>query len=170
MPQKMLSCICGNTELEKVGVNLLRSNDAESLELLALVCRGNGCGRVTFRPAESRSDEVRSPEFRSNDMSKTKQVTPNHDRETIQQMIAWFEQVYTERLVYKAIAERDPGCGALVEALKADRGIHERITRTFAPVYECLELNQGLMRLLQSLPSTASSQANGTSNVAAASK
>ena len=170
MSQKMLSCICGNTELEKIGVNLLRSNDAESLELLALLCRGDGCGRVTFRPAESRSKEVRSSESRVNDMSKTKEVTSSPDRETMKQLIAWFEQVYTERLVYKAIAERDPGCGVLVEALKADAGIREKITRTFAPIYECVELNQGLAKLVELLPSAGSKHANGEAPVAFATK
>ena len=58
--------------------------------------------------------------------TKTKEVTSSPDRETMKQLIAWFEQVYTERLVYKAIAERDPGCGVLVEALKADAGISRR--------------------------------------------
>ena len=155
MPQKMLSCICGKTDLEKVGVNLLRSNDAESLELVALVCRGNGCGRVTFRPPE-----VPSADTQANDMTKTKQ-SPDQDRDTMKRLIAFFEQVYTDRLVYKAIAERDPGCNALVDALKADRGIRERITRTFTPIYEGLDRNQDIVKLLESLPSTGSNPANG---------
>lgn len=151
--QKMLSCICGNTELEKVGVNLLRSNDAESLELTALVCRGNGCGRVTFRP---------------NDMPKTKQepVQKNGDlsnrngdagkADVIKHVIALFEQVYTERLVYKVIAEREPGCAALVDALKADPAIRGRITRTFKPIYDAVEHHEDFLKLLESLPSTGS--------------
>lgn len=156
MPQKMLSCICGNTDLESVGVNLLRSNDAESLELVALLCRGNGCGRVTFRPPE-----VRSADTQANDMTKAK-PNSNHDGDTMKRLIALFEQVYTERLVYKAIAERDPGCNVLVDALKADRGIRERIARTFTPIYEGLERSQDVVKLLESLPSTGSNPANGT--------
>ena len=168
MPQKMWSCICGNTELEKVPVNLLRSNDADSLELVALLCRGDGCGRVTFRPNESRATDVRSTEVPANAMTKTKQESGNHDREAMKQLIALFEQMYTERLVYKAIAERDPGCNALVDALKADPGIREKISRTFTPVYECVELNQGITKLLESLPIMGSKQANGAKTAFAA--
>lgn len=163
MPQKMLSCICGNTELDKISVNLLRSNDAESLELVALLCRGNGCGRVTFRPLDSRPSEVQP-----NAMAKTKQDTTNHDREMMKRLIGLFEQVYAERLVYKAIAERDPGCSALVDALKADRGIRDGIARTFTPIYECIEQNQSFMKLLEALPSMGSKQTNGSTAAAAA--
>lgn len=163
MPQKMLSCICGNTELDKISVNLLRSNDAESLELVALLCRGNGCGRVTFRPLDLRPGEVQS-----NVMTKTKQDTTNHDREMMKRLIALFEQVYAERLVYKAIAERDPGCSALVDALKADRGIREGIARTFTPIYECIDQNQSFMNLVEALPSMGSKQTNATTAAVAA--
>lgn len=170
MPQKTWSCICGNTELEKIPVNLLRTNDADSLELVALLCRGDGCGRVTFRPNESRATDVRSTEVPANAMTKTKQESGNHDREAMKQLIALFEQMYTERLVYKAIAERDPGCNALVDALRADAGIREKISRTFTPVYECVELNQGLTKLLESLPLTGRQPANGTTKALALSE
>jgi hypothetical protein len=170
MSQKMWSCICGNTELEKVPVNLLRTNDADSLELVALLCRGDGCGRVTFRPNESRTTDVRSTEVLASAMTKTSQDSTNYDHEAMKQLIALFEQMYTERLVYKAIAERDPGCNALVDALRADAGIREKISRTFTPVYECVELNQGIMKLLESLPLTGSKPANGASTALAASK
>jgi hypothetical protein len=103
-------------------------------------------------------------------MTKTSQDSTNHDHEAMKQLIALFEQMYTERLVYKAIAERDPGCNALVDALRADAGIREKIGRTFTPVYECVELNQGIMKLLESLPLTGSKPANGASTALAASK
>jgi hypothetical protein len=159
MAQKMLSCICGNTDLEKVGVNLLRSNDAESLELTALLCRGNGCGRVTFRPSEAQAGETtpdhnHSAEAGTDNMPKTKPDAPKQSRESLKKFIALFEQVYTERLVYKAIAERDPGCAALFEALKSDDKIRERITRTFTPVYESIERGEDFVKLLEALPST----------------
>ena len=162
MPQKMLSCICGNTELEKVAVNLLRSNDAESLELIALLCAGNGCGRVTFRPNESRATGVQSnahssaqsAEVLADAMIKTKKDPANHDRDAMKQLITLFEQIYTERLVYKAIAERDPGCNPLVEALQADPAIRERIRSTFMPIYECSDLNKAVLKLLELLPAT----------------
>lgn len=170
MPQKMWSCICGNTELEKVPVNLLRTNNADSLELVALLCRGDGCGRVTFRPNESRATDVRSTEVPTITMPKTNQESANHDSEAMKQLIALFEQMYTERLVYKAIAERDPGCNALAEALKADPGIREKISRTFTPIYECVELNQGIMKLLESLPLSGSKPSNGASSAFAAKK
>jgi hypothetical protein len=178
MPQKMLSCICGNTELEKVAVNLLRSNDSESLELVALLCGGSGCGRVTFRPAEVRASESpsngnrphesRANESQSSAMTKTKQDAPHYSREMMKQFIALFEQVYTERLVYKVIAERDPGCNALLEALKADREIHGGITRTFTPIYQSVEHNQDCLKLLEALPSTGSKKTNGTPAAVAA--
>jgi hypothetical protein len=103
-------------------------------------------------------------------MSKTSQDSTNHDHEAMKQLIAVFEQMYTERMVYKAIAERDPGCNALAEALKADPGIREKISRTFTPVYECIGLNQGLMKLLESLPLMGSKPANGASTALAARK
>ena len=56
MPQKnkMLTCTCGNTDLEKIGVRLeLTGENARTLSLFALMCRGDGCGRVTFRPQET---------------------------------------------------------------------------------------------------------------------
>lgn len=187
MPQKMMSCVCGNTELEKVDVNLLRSNNSEPLELIALLCRGSGCGRVTFRPmevastdtqpadvrsaetktAEARTTEVRSSELpptesRSNGMPKTKPDAPNYNRDAMKHLIALFEQVYTERLVYKVIAERDPGCSVLVEGLKADRGIRDGIMRTFMPIYQSIERNQDFMKLLESLPSTGIKKTNAT--------
>ncbi|MBV9436138.1 MAG: hypothetical protein JOZ44_08800 [Acidobacteria bacterium] len=158
MPQKTLSCMCGNTELEKIGVNLLRSNDSESLELVALLCRGDGCGRVTFRPGEPRAptaaklDLNGSQPTAATDMPKAKQSAATNSQQPLKEFIATFEQVYTERLVYKAIAERDPGCAALVQALKADSKIRERIARSFAPVYECVERDQDLVKLVESLP------------------
>ena len=186
MSQKMLSCICGNTDLEKVEVNLLRTNASEAMELIALVCRGNGCGRVTFRPTEgpaaetrpsetrpaemhppearipeTRSPELRSTELHNNGTTKSKPEAADHSRETMKQLIALFEQVYTERLVYKVIAERDAGCSALVQALKADREIRDGITRTFMPIYQSVERNQDFIKLLESLPSTGSKQPNG---------
>jgi hypothetical protein len=166
----MLSCICGNTQLEKVAINLQRSNDAESLELIALLCGGNGCGRVTFRPNESRATDLRSAEVLSDAMTKTKQDPANHDRDAIKQLITLFEQMYTERLVYKAIAERDPGCNPLVEALQADPGVRERIRRTFTPIYECVDLNKGLLKLLELLPATGNKQQNGATAAVAASE
>jgi hypothetical protein len=160
----MLSCICGNTDLEKVGVNLLRSNDAESLQLVALLCRGDGCGRVTFRPnpgpsAEAQPSHVPSPEFTETEMTKTKRDIPVSQRDIMKQLIALFEQVYTERLVYKVIAERDPACGTLLEALKSDEQIRQGIALTFVPIYDSIERDEDLIKLLQSLPSTRNGNA-----------
>ena len=55
MAQKMLTCTCGNTELEKIGVrlHLSQNGNGKSLPLVALMCRGSGCGRVTFRPDDN---------------------------------------------------------------------------------------------------------------------
>ena len=46
MAQKMLTCTCGNTELEKIGVrvHLSQNGNGKSLPLVALMCRGSGCG------------------------------------------------------------------------------------------------------------------------------
>jgi hypothetical protein len=61
--------------------------------------------------------------------------------------------VYTERLVYKAIAERDPNCSQLCEALKINPEIRASIAETFANVNQRLDANEDLLAVLESLPS-----------------
>jgi hypothetical protein len=155
MPHKMLSCICGNTELERIGVNLLRRDDNEddSLGLVALICKGNGCGRVTFRP-----DDMTTPQAKNGH---------GQDREWLKQLISLFEHVYTERLVYKAIAERDPACPTLLQALRSDKEIRSGINNTFAAIHECINRPDDLMKLLNSLPSMGAPVAIATSAASA---
>ena len=54
---KMITCTCGNTDLEKISVRLQSTEDGKTLSLFALICRGDGCGRVTFRPQETSKSE-----------------------------------------------------------------------------------------------------------------
>ena len=143
MPLKSLTCTCGNTELEKIPVRLQmvpNGNGGKALSLVALMCRGSGCGRVTFRPDESTKE---APE-----------EAPAKPPETSSQRIAaLFERVYTERLVYKAIAERDPACAQLFDALKTNPEIRASITETFAQVDERLSAGDELVLVLEGLPS-----------------
>jgi hypothetical protein len=158
MSQKMLSCICGNTELERIGVNLLTRDGVEqdSLGLVALICRGNGCGRVTFRP---------------DDMNTSKTKNGNgHDREWLKQVIALFEHVYMERLVYKAIAERDAACPKLLETLKNDERIRSGVSSTFAAIYEAMNRPEDLLKLLNALPSVGTAAASAAAASQSASK
>jgi hypothetical protein len=144
MPQKMLSCVCGNTELERIGVNLLRRDDIEqdSLGLVALICKGNGCGRVTFRP-----DDMNTPAAKNGH---------GQDREWLKQLISLFEHVYMERFVYKAIAERDPACPTLLEALKKDKDVVSGMNSRFKAIHECINKPEEMMKLLSALPSVNS--------------
>jgi hypothetical protein len=64
-----------------------------------------------------------------------------------------FERVYTERLVYKAIAERDPNCTQLFAALKVNPEICASIAEAFANVNQQLDANEDLLSVLESLPS-----------------
>ena len=143
MPTKMLTCTCGNTELEKIPVRLQmlpNGNGSKALPLVALMCRGSGCGRVTFRPDEASKEAV--------------EEAPVKPPPTASQRIATlFERVYTERLVYKAIAERDPACSQLFEALKTNPEIRASITETFASVEERLAGGEELVAVLEGLPS-----------------
>ena len=201
---RMITCTCGNTDLEKIGVRLqLTSEDGKTLSLFALLCRGDGCGRVTFRPQESAKPESNSPSKPVNghltesakviegarlvegaklveaasvaesarivDSTKvvegarlietpTKAETAINDLETSQGpkgVAALFERVYTERLVYKAIAERDPNCPNLFDALKKNDQICSGITAAFGHVYQRLDANEDLLTALKSLPTLA---------------
>ena len=140
MPHKMLTCTCGNTELDKVPVRLSQNGNGHSLGLIALMCKGSGCGRVTFRPDESKGfSEPAETIEKKPDVPKT--------------LVALFERVYTERLVYKAIAERDPNCSQLFAALKTNSDICGSISETFAHVRTRLEAKEELLTVLESLPS-----------------
>jgi len=207
---KMVTCTCGNTDLEKIGVRLqLTGEDGRTLSLFALICRGDGCGRVTFRPQEAPKSEsaqgskpvnghftesarviegarlVESSRFeegarlvesqkmeegaRFTDSAKfvegarlveTPKKTEVAAREIsdnggLKGVAALFERVYTERLVYKAIAERDPNCPSLFDALKKNEQICSGITAAFGQVYQRLDANEDLLTALQSLPSLA---------------
>lgn len=147
MPLKSLTCTCGNTQLEKIPVRLQmlpNGNGSKALQLVALMCRGDGCGRVTFRPDESAQE---APE-------ETPEETPTKPPLTAGQRIAaLFERVYTERLVYKAIAERDPACAQLFDALKTNPEIRASIMETFAKVDERLAAGEELVAILEGLPS-----------------
>lgn len=145
MPLKSLTCTCGNTQLEKIPVRLQmipNGNGSKALQLVALMCRGDGCGRVTFRPDEA----VQEPAEETPAPSKPA-LTAN------QRIAALFERVYTERLVYKAIAERDPACSQLFEALKTNPEIRASISETFANVDEKLAAGEELVIILEGLPS-----------------
>jgi hypothetical protein len=146
MPVKMLTCTCGNTELEKVGVRLHmgQNGNGKSLPLVALVCRGSGCGRVTFRPDENAGSEE------PHTLPVTASVPPG---DASKRITALFERVYTERLVYKAIAERDPACHQLFEALKTNPEIRASIVDTFSRVQERLAAGEELAAVLETLPS-----------------
>ena len=145
MPLKSVTCTCGNTQLEKIPVRLQmlpNGNGSKALQLVALMCRGDGCGRVTFRPDESLQE---IPE---------ETPTPAKPALTAKQRIAVLvERVYTERLVYKAIAERDPACAQLFDALKTNPEIRASITETFAKVDERLAAGGELVTILEGLPS-----------------
>lgn len=201
---RMITCTCGNTDLEKIGVRLqLTGEDGKTLSLFALLCRGDGCGRVTFRPQESPKSEnnlvskpanghftesarviegarlvegaklvepasvvdgarlVDSAKFVEGASlietpEKTETTTKDlRKNEGPKGVAALFERVYTERLVYKAIAERDPNCPNLFDALRKNDQICSGITTAFGRVYERLEANEDLLDVLQSLPSLA---------------
>ena len=201
---RMITCTCGNTDLEKIGVRLqLTGEDGKTISLFALLCRGDGCGRVTFRPQEAAIPETtltgkptnghftesakviegarlvegaklvdqpravdsgrpiesgrfvegarliespKKPEIATKDLQKN---------EGPKGVAALFERVYKERLVYKAIAERDPSCHDLFDALKKNDQICSGITAAFGRVYERLEANEDLLTALRSLPSMA---------------
>ncbi|HEU5234961.1 MAG TPA: hypothetical protein VFU50_19045 [Terriglobales bacterium] len=145
MPLKSLTCTCGNTQLEKIPVRLQmppNGNGSKALQLVALMCRGDGCGRVTFRPDESAQE---APEETP--------IPPKPALTANQRIAALFERVYTERLVYKAIAERDPACAQLFDALKTNPEIRASITETFAKVDERLAAGEELVIILEGLPS-----------------
>ena len=144
MPLKSLTCTCGNTQLEKIPVRLQmvpNGNGSKALSLVALMCRGDGCGRVTFRPDESTTEVAEEA------------PAPVVEKTASQRIAALFERVYTERLVYKAIAERDAACSQLFEALKTNPEIRASITETFAKVDERLAAGEELVTVLEGLPS-----------------
>ena len=151
MAQKMLTCTCGNTDLEKIAVRLhtAQNGNGKGLSLVALMCRGAGCGRVTFRP----DDTVR--ELAAEESSTT--VAPSTPvpscSDAARRVTSLFERVYTERLVYKAIAERDSACSQLFEALKANPDIRASIDETFARAKERIGNGEDLLTVLESLPS-----------------
>lgn len=146
MPVKMLTCTCGNTELEKIGVRLHvgQNGNAKSLPLIALMCRGSGCGRVTFRPDENAGVEESHP---------IAPAAPLAHSGAENRIAALFERIYTERLVYKAIAERDPACRQLFDALKTNPEICSSIVETFSRVHARLAAGEELAAVLESLPS-----------------
>jgi len=217
---KMATCTCGNTDLEKIGVRmLLTGEDGKTLSLFALVCRGDGCGRVTFRPQETHKSESEpagksvnghfaesarviegarlvngakvvegarliesakvaegarvitsskmeegarliesAREMEGARLTETPKNTENGTREARKNegssgIAALFERVYTERLVYKAIAERDPNCPNLFDALKRNDQICSGISAAFNQVYKRIDANEDLLTALQSLPS-----------------
>lgn len=209
LKNKMLTCTCGNTDLERVRLQLT-GEDGRSLPLVALICRGDGCGRVTFRPQETPKAEsdheankpanghfaesakviegarlvdgarpvegarlvesvraVESPRFAEGarlvegarlieSPKKPETATTEVPKtEGPKGVAALFERVYTERLVYKAIAERDPNCPNLFDALKGNEQICSGINAAFGQVYQRIEANEDLLTALQSLPSLA---------------
>jgi hypothetical protein len=145
---KMLTCTCGNTELDRISVRVQLSNDpkGESLALMALRCGGNGCGRVTFRPDETAKTEIQLEK-------PAEPVAAPAQNQTPKTIAALFERVYKERLVYKVIAERDPNCPHLVEALKSNPQVCAGITSAFGQVYQRIDANEDLLVALQTLPS-----------------
>jgi hypothetical protein len=158
MAQKMLTCTCGNTELEKIGVrlHLSQNGNGKSLPLVALMCRGSGCGRVTFRPDDNGVAVIVQEESESESRTESlPDARPDSRPEPHgpKRIAALFERVYTERLVYKAIAERDPNCSQLFAALKINPDIRTSIAETFANVNERLDANEDLLAVLESLPS-----------------
>jgi hypothetical protein len=158
MAQKMLTCTCGNTELEKIGVrlHLSQNGNGKSLPLVALMCRGSGCGRVTFRPDDNGAAVIVQEEPHSESRSESlPEPRPESRPEPHgpKRIAALFERVYTERLVYKAIAERDPNCSQLFAALKVNPEICASIAEAFAKVNQRLDANEDLLSVLESLPS-----------------
>lgn len=219
---KMVTCTCGNTDLQRVGVKLhLTSEDGKSLPLIALLCRGDGCGRVTFRPQETPKTEGEQPAIKHShdhqlaeaanfaegarvvegarlvggdkfaegaklvegarlvesprsaesarfvegarviespirpDTNNGKTNGNSAKADSPKRVAALFERVYTERLVYKAIAERDPNCPRLFEALKENQQVCSGISQAFGQVYQRIEADEDLLTALQSLPSIA---------------
>jgi len=145
MAQKMLTCTCGNTDLEKISVRLhtAQNGNGKGLPLVALMCRGAGCGRVTFRPDDT-------PTEISAEESSTTLCPPS---DAGRRVAALFERVFIERLVYKAIAERDPACSQLFEALKTNPDIRASIDETFSRANERIGNGEDLLAVLESLPS-----------------
>jgi len=197
---KMITCTCGNTDLEKISVRLQSTEDGKTLSLFALICRGDGCGRVTFRPQETSKSEsaqaskpvngnftesakviegarllkstrlvdgakieegvrlIESPRVvegaRLMEIPQKTDVARENGRNGGSKSVAeLFERVYTERLVYKAIAERDPNCPDLFEALRKNEQICSGISAAFGQVNKRLDANEDLLTALQSLPS-----------------
>lgn len=198
---KMITCTCGNTDLEKISISLQSTENGKTLALFALICRGDGCGRVTFRPQETPKSEsaqpgkpvnghfaesarviegaklvesvrsvagpkieegtrlIESPRLvESARLIETQKETDSPAKENgrnggPKSVAELFERVYTERLVYKAIAERDPSCPDLFEALRKNDQICSGISAAFGQVYKRLEANEDLLTALQSLPS-----------------
>jgi hypothetical protein len=150
MAQKMLTCTCGNTELEKIGVrlHLSQNGNGKSLPLVALMCRGSGCGRVTFRPDDNGA-AVTLPE----ELTPEARPESHPEAQGPKRIADLFERVYTERLVYKAIAARDPNCTQLFAALKVNAEIRASIAETFASVNQRLDASEDLLAVLESLPS-----------------
>lgn len=158
---KMLTCTCGNTELNRISVRLPLAKGAagESLALTALMCAGSGCGRVTFRPDENAHSEAQ-PE-KTPEKTAERALSTNgrgHANGHPRNIAALFERVYKERLVYKAIAERDPNCPQLFEALKNNPQVCAGINTAFGQVYQRLEAKEDLLAALQTLPSMAASE------------
>ena len=196
----MITCTCGNTDLEKISVSLQSTENGKTLALFALICRGDGCGRVTFRPQETPKSENAQPSKPVNGhfvesarviegarlvenarlvdgpkieegtrliesprlvesarlietLKKTDAPAPKNSADGPKGVAELFERVYTERLVYKAIAERDPNCPDLFEALRKNEQICSGISAAFGHVYKRLDANEDLLTALESLPS-----------------
>lgn len=163
---KMLTCTCGNTELDRISVRLPLTNgrQGESLALVALRCGGSGCGRVTFRPDENANAETQpeKPAEKTPEKAQERPIPTNGhvsaNGNGPRNIAELFERVYKERLVYKAIAERDPNCPQLFEALKNNPQVCAGINSAFGQVYQRLEAKEDLFAALQTLPSMAISE------------
>src|SRR5215469_1134124 len=158
---KMLTCTCGNTELNRISVRLPLTKGAPgaTLALVALMCAGSGCGRVTFRPDENANQETQPEKAPEKTVEKALSTNGHGPVNGHQRNIAaLFERVYKERLVYKAIAERDPNCAQLFEALKNNAQVCAGINTAFGQVYQRLEAKEDLLAALQGLPSMAASE------------
>jgi len=160
---KMLTCTCGNTELNRISVRLPLTKGAPgaTLALVALMCAGSGCGRVTFRPDENATQETQPEKAPEKIAERTPASNGNghgHVHGQQRNIAVLFERVYKERLVYKAIAERDPNCPQLFEALKNNPQVCAGINTAFGQVYQRLEAKEDLLAALQGLPSMAASE------------
>ena len=103
---------------------------------------------MTFRPDDNGA-AVTLPE----ELTPEARPEPHPEAQGPKRIAHLFERVYTERLVYKAIAERDPNCTQLFAALKVNAEIRASIAETFASVNQRLDASEDLLAVLESLPS-----------------